>query len=94
MTEYEAATLAARHAALWISGAHVLATLIVGAAQCLLVWFGIRLMAGANRERAAALALQRRDLEQQRREADQRHTETMRALEVLIERTAARGTGQ
>ena len=100
--EYQAATLAARHAGLWLAGAHVL----VGVLQCAVVAWGIRAMVRANDERAAGAAEDRREdreareaaqqaLEAARREADQRHAETMaafktqaRALEALIERTA------
>ena len=74
MTEYESATLALREWALWAAVAHVVATLIVGAAQVAVVAYGIRAMRTATDKRAA--------------EQDQRHLETMTALTALIERTA------
>lgn len=45
---YQAATLAARHAGLWISGAHV----FVGALQLAAVIYGIRAMRFAGDKRA------------------------------------------
>ena len=74
MTEYEIATLGMRETGLWIAAAHVVATLIIGTAQVGIVWHGIRAMQRMGSQRA--------------REQDQRHAESMRALETLIERTA------
>ncbi len=53
----------------------------IGLGQIGIVWYGIRAMnrASAARDRA---------MNQAARVADQRHTETMRALETLIARTA------
>ena len=62
--EYQAATLAARHAGLWIAGAHVL----VGVLQCAVVAWGIRAMVRANNERAASAAEDRREDREARRE--------------------------
>ena len=45
------------------------------------IWRGIRAMNDSNKSRA-------RLMDQQREADTQRHTENMRALEVLIERTA------
>ena len=74
MTEFEAASLAIRQAALsvsyWQTGLSAL-TLAVSSG---LILYGFRLM--------------RLGTEQRREEANQHHTETMRALEILIERTA------
>ena len=75
---YQEATLATRYAGLWIAAAQV----GVGLLQAAIVWYGIRAMQRAGAQRA--------------REQDQRHVEAMtrldqqgRALEALIERTAA-----
>ena len=86
MTEYEAVALATRDAALWVAIAQVSATLAVGTAQCVLIWAGLRFM------RRAADARDRL-MDAQRREADQRHVETMAALEALIERAVPKGGG-
>ena len=71
-------------ASLWLRG-------LVGAGQIDVVIAGILVMCGMNRDRA-------RQAEAQRAEADQRHTEAMRALNALIkgmeaaiERTAPKG---
>ena len=96
MTAYETARLAYQNAGVWIAAG----TLIVGIAQCALIWAGIGMM------RRAADARDR-TLENQRAAADQRHAEAMathvdqrRALEALItgmetviERTAPKGAG-
>ena len=78
--EYQAATLAARHAGLWIAGAQV----FVGVLQCAVVAWGIRAMVRANNERAVSAAEDRRealeDREAARREADRRHAEAMAAI--------------
>ena len=88
MTEYETstlalqtATLALREWALWAAVAHVVATLIVGAAQVAVVAYGIRAMRATSAERAA-------EQDKRTREQDQRHDEVMKALTALIERTA------
>ena len=71
---YQQATLALRESALWVAAAQVAATLMIGIGQIAVVWYGIRVMQRAGAQRA--------------REQDQRHAESMRALETLIERTA------
>ena len=71
--EYQAATLAARHAGLWIAGAHVL----VGVLQCAVVAWGIRAMVRANNERAASAAEDRRE-DREAREAAQQALEAAR----------------
>lgn len=73
MVDYQAATLAARHIALWISAAALVVSAAVGGAQCILIWRGLRMMDRSNRARAEAV-------ENQRRESDQRHAEAMAAL--------------
>ena len=74
MTEFEAASLVIRQAALtvsyWQTGLSVLTLAVLSG----LILYGFRLM--------------RLGTEQCREEANQHHTETMRALEILIERTA------
>ena len=98
MNEYEAATLALREIGHWIALAQVVATVVIGCAQIVVVWFGIRAMQTAGDRRAreqderhaeamAALAVQGRALEAQTRALE---TQT-RALETLIERTAPPG---
>ena len=71
---YQQSTLALRESALWVAVAQVAATLMIGIGQVAVVWYGIRVMQRAGAQRA--------------REQDQRHAESMRALETLIERTA------
>ena len=73
MVDYQTATLAARHIALWISAAALAVSAAVGGAQCILIWRGLRMMDRSNRARAEAV-------ENQRRESDQRHAEAMAAL--------------
>ena len=75
----------------------VIITPVISAAQTVIVWWGIRAMIAANRERATANAETTRLADQRHadamRLADQRHAETMEALrqqgealKVLIER--------
>ncbi len=91
MDEYQIATLELRQATAWIAGAQVAATLAVGAAQCILIWIGLRFMRRSADARDKAIAEQRREADQrhkegmealaeQRRDADKRHAETMEAL--------------
>ena len=63
MTEFEAATLTYQYAGLWVAGS-------VGAAQCLLIGFGLWLMRRASDHR-----------DQQHAEFMTAHTETMGAQE-------------
>ena len=78
MTEYETAALALQQATLALQQAALTAsywqTGITLAVSSGLVLYGFRVM--------------RMGMEQRRVESAQRHTETMRALEALIERTA------
>ena len=103
--DYQTATLAARHAGLWIAAAHV----VVGLLQTAVVAWGIRAMIRAGAERAAAAQREAARADQRHTEARQaradamqaaaaRHAENMealkaqsRALEALIERTAPPG---
>ena len=54
----------------------------IGLAQCGLIWAGLRQMRKSSDERS-------RQLDIQEQAAADRHRESMRALEVLIERTAS-----
>jgi hypothetical protein len=74
MTEFEAASLAIRQAALTVSYWQTGPSALTLAVSSGLILYGFRLM--------------RLGTEQRREEANQHHTETMRALEILIERTA------
>ena len=71
--EYQAATLAARHAGLWLAGAQV----FVGVLQCAVVAWGIRAMVRANNERAASATEDRRE-DREAREAAQQALEAAR----------------
>ncbi len=57
------------------------AALMVGSAQCCLIWLGLRRMERTSRQRD-------RQMESQSRDAQRRHEEAMTALRTLIERTA------
>ena len=74
MTEFEAVSLAIRQAALSVSYWQTGLSALTLAIFSGLILYGFRLM--------------RLGTEQRREEANQHHTETMRALEILIERTA------
>ena len=91
MDEYQIATLELRQVTAWIAGAQVAATLAVGAAQCILIWIGLRFMRRSADARDKAIAEQRREADQrhkegmealaeQRSDADRRHAESMEAL--------------
>ena len=69
------ATLAARDAALYVAMARVAATVAIGSGQIAIVWYGIRAMQRTGDRRAA--------------EQDQRHNETMTALDTLIRQSNA-----
>ena len=70
MTDFEIASLAFQEMAAWAAIAAAVVAAVVGPAQCLLIWKGLRLMDRSNRERAAAL-------EQQREADERRHAEAM-----------------
>ena len=61
----------------WASVGSVIAALLVGAAQCALIWVGLRQMRTSSEER-------NRQLDNQETAAADRHAESMRALEALI----------
>ena len=65
---FQEATLAVRRTGLWIAGAHVAATVVIGLGQIAVVAWGIRAMQRAGDHRAA--------------EQDQRHAEAMQALDL------------
>jgi len=68
------------------------AALMVGAAQCSLIWIGLRRMDRASRERDRQIEDQNRDSERRHEEAqkdsERRHEEAMTSLRALIERTS------
>ena len=81
---FQESTLEIRRIGLWIAAAHVM----VGLGQIAVVAWGIRAMQRAAERRADDARDEARRLAQ----ADERrHTETMRALETLIARTAPAG---
>jgi len=77
MTEFETASLAYSALSAWSTFAYAVISLIVGVAQCVLIWIGIRAMQLAGDRRA--------------KEQDQRHDEAMTALRALIARTGGPG---
>ena len=91
MTEFEIATIAYQNAtlayqndSLWIRevGLWIAAgTLVVGLAQCALIWAGIRMMRRAADTRDRGLENQRHADEHRHAEAGQRHAEAMAALD-------------
>ena len=89
MTQFEILTL-------WISAVHAFISLMVGAGQCALIWYGLRLMQRGTERREEQSKRQHEEtmaaLDTRHREAmralETRHHESMKALEVLIERTA------
>ena len=76
--DYQAATLAARHAGLWIAAAHV----FVGLLQTAVVGYGIYAISRANREHAEAAEAA---AERAERASVRRHAENMAALKALID---------
>ena len=79
------------------------AALMVGTAQCTLIWIGLRRMDRASRERDRQIENQNRDSERRHEEAQKesarsheqaekesarRHEEAMASLRALIERTS------
>ena len=76
MTDFQTATLAAQHAALWIAAVAAVASLISAAAStaaAIGIWYGIRAMVRANKARAVIL-------DRQHQADERRHEETMAAL--------------
>ena len=80
MTDFEQATLAAQHVALWISAAGVGATFLSAAAATVAawgIWYGIRAMVRANKDRAVILDRQREADERRHEEVMAAHAEAM-----------------
>ncbi len=81
MTDFEAASLTLQAAA-------IIASTLIGLGQIGVVWFGIRRLVAANEARAHAGERQadiRSDLvDQQERESQSRHVETMVSLQAMI----------
>ena len=86
----------------WAGVGSGIVALLVGAAQCFLIWIGLRQMNKASAVRNRQLDQQEKAaadrhqesmrafeavLGQQEKAAAERHRESMRALEALIERT-------
>ena len=99
MTEFEAASLSLREAALWVAIAGVL----VGAGKLAAICWGIRVMNGIYDDWRRDIEARNRRTEEYARQARKRHAEAMRqgrerheeamaALTELIRRTDAPGT--
>ena len=96
MTEFQMATLEISRIGLWISAIHAFISLMVGGGQCLLIWYGLKLMQRGTERREEQSKRQHEEtmaaLDTRHREAmrdmEARHRESMRALEALIERTS------
>ena len=106
MTEFEAASLSLREAALWLAIAGVL----VGAGKLAAICWGIRVMNGISddwrrdieardrrtevsaRQHEEATRQSRKRHEEAMRQGRERHKEAMAALTELIRRTDAPGT--
>ena len=95
MTEYEAATvayqtasLAMQQAQLWSTYAQAGGALLVGGAQCLLIYLGLRMMSRTNDHRDHFHTETMQQQTAAMRASERQHLATMRALEALIERTA------
>ena len=94
MTDFESASLAAQQAALWVAIVVAVATCISAIAATVAaggIWYGIRAMIRANKDRAGILDRQREADErrhdetmaafaQQHRDGERRHEENMAAL--------------
>ncbi len=80
MTEFEAASLAAQHVALWIAAAAAAAAVVASVG----IWHGIRAMVRANKERAVILDQQRQASERRHEEVMAAHAEAMAAHEEVM----------
>ncbi len=87
MTAFEQATLAVQHAAFWVAVVGAAAAFVSAAASAAAawgIWYGIRAMVRANKDRAAILDRQHEADERRHAEAmaegARRHEETMTAL--------------
>lgn len=81
MTEFEIASLGYAELNAWSTFAYATVSLLVGAAQCFLIWWGIRQMRNASKARDKVIDAQLRTLDA--------HT---RALETLLKRAAPAGS--
>ncbi len=81
MTEFETATLAHQVSALGLQRLAIYVQAGVGLLQAALIGYGLYMMHRASRDRNKAM-------DDDRRQADQRHDEAMTALKELIVRTA------
>ena len=91
MTEYEAAALAYRYAALWV-GLGV--AFVIGLGQIVTVAVGTAIMCVANHRWDRELNEQRQDREQRAKREDQRHAETIEALQALMQDMEQQGEGR
>ena len=94
MTDFEIASLAFQEMAAWAAVVAAVAAVVVGSAQCLLIWKGLRLMDRSNRERAVALE-QQSEADERRHaevmeEGARRHAEAMAAHTEAMEESARR----
>ena len=80
MTDFDQATLAAQHVALWIAAAGAVAAFVSAAAATVAawgIWYGIRAMVRANKDRAVILDRQREADERRHEEVMAAHAEAM-----------------
>ena len=75
---------------LWVSAVGVVASLVVGLAQCVLIWGGLRQMRRSSDERNRQLDMQAETLGALVRMLDERTMTLTRGLETVIERTGGR----
>ena len=87
MTDFESASLAVQHTALWIAIASAVASFISAGAYTAAaagIWYGIRAMVRANKARAVILDRQHQADERRHEEAMAALADQRRALEALI----------
>ncbi len=89
MTAFEQATLAAQDAAFWVAvvgAAAAFVSAVASAAAAWGIWYGIRAMVRANKDRAVILDRQHEADERRHKEAMAAHAETMAAhAEAMVE---------
>ncbi len=83
MTEFETATIAFQNSSLWATYVQAGVALLVGLVQCLLIFYGLKLVQRGNTDRAAQNQMLFDKM-------DKQHEENVLALRTLIERTAPR----
>ena len=89
MTDYEAASLAAQQAALWIAAAGAVAACVSAAAWTVAavgIWRGTRAMVDADKERAVIIDRQREADDKHHEEAMQQRREAMQQRREADER--------